>query len=249
MLPQLASVAQQAGRHCARNIAAHSKGLPTSAFAYFDKWILAMIGRNAAVAEIGPPRITLTGLIAFIAWLGLHALLLTTLPARVAARFEWVWNYFGGVNVEGILDSPSPSAIEVMPPKSVQNVHPDSSVARSAVNTNGLRTAVGIPDIYVCELNPVEAGKAAPGAGPQHLRGHSRTRSRPVCAHDAGPGPGNRWQSSECPATNLRQGSRARVYIGKDILVISYANHRVNRCLELYLRVAQRGSEQELCPR
>ena len=107
MLPQLASVAQQAGRHCARNIAAQTKGLPTSAFAYFDKGMLAMIGRNAAVAEIGPPRITLTGFIAFLAWLGVHAFLLTTLPAKVAACFEWVWNYFGGVNVEGILDSPS----------------------------------------------------------------------------------------------------------------------------------------------
>jgi NADH dehydrogenase len=129
MLPQLAAVAQQAGRHCARNIAAQSKGLPTSAFAYFDKGVLAMIGRNAAVAEIGPPRITLTGFVAFIAWLGVHALLLTTLPAQLAACFQWIWNYFGGVNVEGILDSPSASAIEVMPPKIAQSVHPDGSVA------------------------------------------------------------------------------------------------------------------------
>ena len=52
-------------------------------------------------------RITLTGFIAFLAWLGVHAFLLTTLPAKVAACFEWVWTYFGGVNVEGILDSPS----------------------------------------------------------------------------------------------------------------------------------------------
>ncbi len=59
MLPQLASVAQQAGRHCAQNIAAHANGLATSEFAYFDKGIMAMIGRNAAVAEIGPKRHTL----------------------------------------------------------------------------------------------------------------------------------------------------------------------------------------------
>jgi NADH dehydrogenase len=129
MLPQLAAVAQQAGRHCARNIAARSKGLPTLAFAYFDKGILAMIGRNAAVAEIGPPRLALTGFVAFIAWLGVHALLLTTFSARMAACFEWVWNYFGGVNVEGILDSPSLSPIGPTSTKTDPNIHPDMPVA------------------------------------------------------------------------------------------------------------------------
>jgi NADH dehydrogenase len=74
---------------------------------------MAMIGRNAAVAEIGPQRIALTQFIAFIAWLGVHILLLSTLSARVGACLEWAWNYFGGVSVEGILDSPSPSQIDV----------------------------------------------------------------------------------------------------------------------------------------
>ena len=88
-----------------------------------------MIGRNAAVAEIGPSRITLTGFIAFIAWLGVHAILLTTLPAKVAACFEWVWNYFGGVNVEGILDSPSASPIGASFKTSVRDIAIDTPVA------------------------------------------------------------------------------------------------------------------------
>jgi len=129
MLPQLASVAQQTGWHCARNIAAHANGSPTSAFAYFDKGILAMIGRNAAIAEIGPQRITLTGFIAFIAWLGVHAFLLTTLPAKVSSCFKWAWNYFGGVSVEGILDSPSLSPVQATSTNSVQNAHPDTPIA------------------------------------------------------------------------------------------------------------------------
>lgn len=94
-----------------------------------DAAMQAMIGRNAAVAEIGPPRITLTGFIAFIAWLGVHALQLTTLPARVAACFELVWNYFGGVNVEGILDSPSLSPTESAATKSAQNIHTETPLA------------------------------------------------------------------------------------------------------------------------
>ena len=41
---------------------------------YFDKGIMAMIGRNAAVAEVGEHRHELEGVIAFAAWLGVHAL-------------------------------------------------------------------------------------------------------------------------------------------------------------------------------
>jgi hypothetical protein len=48
---------------------------------------------------------------------------------ETAACFEWVWNYFGGVNVEGILDSPSLSPIEPASTKSAQNIHPDTPVA------------------------------------------------------------------------------------------------------------------------
>jgi len=48
-LPQLASVAQQAGRYCADAIAASIAGDPVKPFRYFDMGIMAMIGRNAAV--------------------------------------------------------------------------------------------------------------------------------------------------------------------------------------------------------
>ena len=52
-LPQLASVAQQAGRYCADAIAASIAGDPVKPFRYFDMGIMAMIGRNAAVTELG----------------------------------------------------------------------------------------------------------------------------------------------------------------------------------------------------
>ncbi len=106
-LPQLASVAQQAGVHCAKNIAADLSGNLRSAFAYQDKGIMAMIGRNAAVAEVGAKHHALTGAIAFAAWLGVHALLLTTARAKLGAFFEWAWDYFGGVRMDAILDRPS----------------------------------------------------------------------------------------------------------------------------------------------
>ena len=106
-LPQLASVAQQAGRYCANHIAATIAGDPSKPFDYFDKGIMAMIGRNAAVAEVGEQRHELTGPIAFAAWLGVHAVLLTTARAKVEAFLEWAWDYFGHVHVDSLLDRPS----------------------------------------------------------------------------------------------------------------------------------------------
>ena len=107
VLPQLASVAQQAGRHCAKNIAAVADGGTGQPFTYVDKGIMAMIGRNAAVAEVGSSHHTITGTLAFAAWLGVHALLLTTVRAKVETFMEWAWEYFGHVHVDAILDRPS----------------------------------------------------------------------------------------------------------------------------------------------
>jgi NADH dehydrogenase len=116
-LPQLASVAQQAGRHCAANIAAAAAGEPGTSFKYHDKGIMAMVGRNAAVAEVGSHHHTLTGPFAFAAWLGVHALLLTTVRARLETFLEWGWEYFGHVHVAPILDRPSVNwAPESQPP-------------------------------------------------------------------------------------------------------------------------------------
>jgi NADH:ubiquinone reductase (H+-translocating) len=106
VLPQLASVAQQAGRHCAKNIAAAAAGNSGKPFEYLDKGIMAMVGRNAAVAEVGSSRHTVTGTLAFAAWLGVHALLLTTARAKVETFLEWAWQYFGHVHVDPILDRP-----------------------------------------------------------------------------------------------------------------------------------------------
>jgi NADH dehydrogenase len=105
-LPQLAAVAQQAGRYCAKNIAAVIAGEPGKPFEYFDKGIMAMIGRNAAVAEVGAHRHELTGPPAFAAWLGVHALLLTTARAKIDAFLEWAWDYFGNTHVDPVLDRP-----------------------------------------------------------------------------------------------------------------------------------------------
>jgi NADH:ubiquinone reductase (H+-translocating) len=103
-LPQLASVAQQSGNWCAKNILADLEGKARKPFSYFDKGIMAMIGRNAAVAEVGEHRHELEGAVAFAAWIGVHAVLLTSMRARMAAFVEWAWDYFGAATGDAVLD-------------------------------------------------------------------------------------------------------------------------------------------------
>jgi NADH dehydrogenase len=103
-LPQLAAVAKQAGKHCASNILAVLRGEPTTPFVYYDRGIVAMIGRNAAVTELGSGHHEFVGPFAFAAWLAIHALLLTIARARMEAILEWAWQYFTGEHPSQLID-------------------------------------------------------------------------------------------------------------------------------------------------
>jgi NADH dehydrogenase len=94
VLPQLGSVAQQSGRWAAENILRELRGEPTKPFKYKDKGIMAMIGRNAAVAEVGKHRHQVEGPVAFAAWLGVHAMLLSGAHSKADAFLSWAWDYF-----------------------------------------------------------------------------------------------------------------------------------------------------------
>ena len=102
--PQLGSVALQAGRWAAKNIRADLDGKPRTEFHYHDKGIMAMIGRNAAVAEVGKHRHELHGAIAFVAWLGVHVVLLSGVRQRVDAFVSWAWDYFTKSRGPQVLD-------------------------------------------------------------------------------------------------------------------------------------------------
>lgn len=103
-LAQLASVAEQSGRWCAKNIALDAAGHPRQPFRYADKGIMAMVGRNSAVVEVGIRRRHFHGMIAFFTWLGIHAALLTNVRAKIEAIIEWAWDYFERVRSNPILD-------------------------------------------------------------------------------------------------------------------------------------------------
>ena len=111
VLPQLGSVAQQSGKWAADNIARELDGHDRRPFEYHDKGIMAMIGRNAAIAELGKGRHEIDGPFAFAAWLGVHATLLEGTRQKLGALMTWGWDYASrsGRPPSPIAPTPTPS--------------------------------------------------------------------------------------------------------------------------------------------
>jgi NADH dehydrogenase len=91
-LPGVAPVAMQQGRYVARLIQQRLKGRRLPPFHYRDKGSLAVIGRNAAVAEFGALR--LRGFPAWIIWLFVHIAYLIEYDNKLLVLVQWAWNYF-----------------------------------------------------------------------------------------------------------------------------------------------------------
>jgi NADH dehydrogenase len=103
-LPQLGSVALQSGAWVADNIRAVAAGRQAKPFHYHDKGIMAMIGRGAAIAEVGAHRHELHGVVAFSAWLGVHSALMLGVRNRIDAFVAWGWDNFSSSRGPQVLD-------------------------------------------------------------------------------------------------------------------------------------------------
>jgi NADH:ubiquinone reductase (H+-translocating) len=93
VLPQLGSVALQAGDLAGENIARLAAGKETKPFRYHDKGTMATIGRGAAVVQLPRGR-TLKGEVAWLAWGTVHLALLSTGEDRAKAIVDWTWAGF-----------------------------------------------------------------------------------------------------------------------------------------------------------
>jgi NADH dehydrogenase len=80
-----------AGRHAGENINRLLNGDQAKPFTYFDKGTMATIGRGAAVVEL-PGHGTMTGHAAWLAWLGVHAALLSGGEEKSTTIVDWGWN-------------------------------------------------------------------------------------------------------------------------------------------------------------
>ncbi|HVQ27233.1 MAG TPA: NAD(P)/FAD-dependent oxidoreductase, partial [Planctomycetota bacterium] len=80
-VPGVAPAAMQMGDHAASNVARALRGEPLAPFHYRDKGSLATIGRRRGVAMVGGLR--LSGLVAWLAWLGIHIFFLIGFRSRL----------------------------------------------------------------------------------------------------------------------------------------------------------------------
>jgi NADH dehydrogenase len=89
-LPGVAPVAMQQGNYVAERIL--GKKRRDEPFRYRDKGSLAVIGRNAAVADFG--RVAFGGFPAWIAWVFVHIWYLIDYDNKVLVMVQWAMNYF-----------------------------------------------------------------------------------------------------------------------------------------------------------
>ncbi len=93
--PQVAQVAIQQGRHAARMVRRSVEGGTRTAFRYRDRGMMAIVGRNAGIAELSRRLggLRLRGFVGWLGWLFLHLLYLPGFKNRVSTLFSWVYNY------------------------------------------------------------------------------------------------------------------------------------------------------------
>lgn len=95
VLPGLGAVALQAGRHVGDTINRLVAGQPPEPFQYLDKGTMAQVGRGAGIVEL-PWGGTLTGNLAWLAWLGIHLALLNGAEEKVSTFVDWGWTLLTG---------------------------------------------------------------------------------------------------------------------------------------------------------
>jgi NADH dehydrogenase len=67
------------------------KGEPRVPFHYFDKGMLATIGRSRAVGVVG--RLRFSGFVAWLLWAAVHLFYLIGFRNRFFVMMEWFWSY------------------------------------------------------------------------------------------------------------------------------------------------------------
>ncbi|WP_035479563.1 NAD(P)/FAD-dependent oxidoreductase [Gelidibacter mesophilus] len=106
--PQLGAVAQQQGKHLAKNFVAMVKNEEMTPFEYRDKGAMAIIGDQKAVADMTFPKTTLTGWLAWFSWLFVHLFLLVSYRNRFRTFWNWFNAYLGKGQSQGIMIGKTP---------------------------------------------------------------------------------------------------------------------------------------------
>ncbi len=90
-VPGVAPAAIQQGRHAADNILHDLRNEQREPFDYFDKGLMATIGRASAVVQSG--KLRMSGFFAWVAWCFVHILYLIGFRNRLLVFIQWMWSY------------------------------------------------------------------------------------------------------------------------------------------------------------
>lgn len=90
-LPGVAPAAMQQGKYVAKTILNELKGKSRKPFAYFDKGMMATIGKKKAIVAYG--RFHISGYIAWLAWCFVHVAYLISFPHKILVMMEWYYLY------------------------------------------------------------------------------------------------------------------------------------------------------------
>jgi NADH:ubiquinone reductase (H+-translocating) len=101
LVPGVAPAAIQEGRHAAKNIARLMAGRETLAFRYWNKGTISVIGRRRAVADMG--KLHLRGMLAWLAYFGVHLFYLGGVRRRLVVLIDWIWAYFSRTGAARVL--------------------------------------------------------------------------------------------------------------------------------------------------
>jgi len=91
-LPGVAPVAMQEAKYVANLVQKRLKGETLPPFHYSDYGSLAVIGRHAAVVDLG--FVKFSGFPAWFAWIFIHIFFLIEFDNKLLVLIQWAWNYF-----------------------------------------------------------------------------------------------------------------------------------------------------------
>ncbi|MFE1744362.1 NAD(P)/FAD-dependent oxidoreductase [Coleofasciculus sp. H7-2] len=91
-LPGVAPVAMQEGEYVANLIKQRIAGYSMAPFQYVDRGSMAVIGRNAAVVDLG--YVKFSGLFAWLTWVFVHIYFLIEFDNKLIVMLQWGWNYW-----------------------------------------------------------------------------------------------------------------------------------------------------------
>lgn len=102
LLPGIAPVAIQQGRHVAKILKNTSE--KRSPFSYFDKGMMATVGKSKAVAAMG--KLQISGFPAWLAWCFIHIFYLVSFPNRVLVMIQWMFWYLSNQRRVRLINRP-----------------------------------------------------------------------------------------------------------------------------------------------